>query len=120
MNKLINQHKKVHFGSIRAFREIWKSTVIFSGQNDTGHYFSEKWISKAYEDFEIIFRIPVILSANNHFRRPKFNSNFHLVSLFNYYLYLFIFIKFNYLYYYYYDILLLLLLLLFCFDFIYF
>ena len=50
---MLNQHKKVHFGSIRAFREIWKSTVIFSGQNDTGHYFSEKWISKPYEDFEI-------------------------------------------------------------------
>jgi hypothetical protein len=33
--------QKVHFRSIRAFREFWKSTVTFSGQNDTGHYFSE-------------------------------------------------------------------------------
>jgi hypothetical protein len=37
--KMINQHKKVHFESIRAFREFWKSTVTFSGQDNTGYLF---------------------------------------------------------------------------------
>jgi hypothetical protein len=38
MKKMLNQHIKVYFGSIRVFREFWKSTVTFSCQNDTGHY----------------------------------------------------------------------------------
>ena len=97
---MINQHKKVQFGSIRAFRVFRKSTV-------TPVIISKVYYRIVYEDFEIIFRIPIILSANHHNSEAqpplavaKLNSNFHLFFLFNYYLYLFIFIKFNYFYYY--------------------
>ena len=47
----------MHFGSFRAFRDFWKSTVTFNRKNDTGHYL-ESGIQTPYEDFEKRFRIP--------------------------------------------------------------
>jgi hypothetical protein len=55
---------------LHAVREFWKSTVTFSGQNDTGHYLGSG-IQNLYEDFEIIFRIPEFIPANIHSRWPK-------------------------------------------------
>jgi hypothetical protein len=50
--------QKVYFGSSCTFREFWKSTVIFSGQNDIGHYL-ESGLRTLYEDFEKRFLIPI-------------------------------------------------------------
>jgi hypothetical protein len=51
-----NLHKKVHFGSFRAFREFWKSTVTFSGQDNTGYLFEVDF--KTVRRFRKPFRIP--------------------------------------------------------------
>jgi hypothetical protein len=56
---MINLHKKVYFGSFCAFRELWKSTVIFIVEMTP--VIISKWISKLYEDFEKRFRIPTNL-----------------------------------------------------------
>ena len=60
--KMINQHKNVYFGSIRAFRESWESTVTFSDQNDTGRYFSKV-------DFQTVRRFRNNISNPDNFVR---------------------------------------------------
>jgi hypothetical protein len=52
--------QKVHFGRFCAFREFGKSTVTFSHQNDTGHYFSEV-------DFKTVRRIRNNISNTDNF-----------------------------------------------------
>jgi hypothetical protein len=66
---------------------IWKFlriSRISEVNRDTSHYLGSG-IRNLYEDFEIIFRIPIVLSANHHFgkqiiaRGGKNNFNFHFI-----------------------------------------
>jgi hypothetical protein len=65
------------------FREFWKSTVTFNGQNDTGHYL-ESGLQNIVRRFRKPFRIPINfigeqpqMTAQPLLAVAKLNSNFH-------------------------------------------
>ena len=97
--------KSAHKGAIWKYLRSSRISVI----KITPVIISRKWISKLYEDFEILFRIPIILSANHHnleaqppLAVTKIISHFHLFSFFLIivYNYFYLFSLINYLYYY--------------------
>ena len=87
MNKMINQHIKVHFGRFARISRILKVNRNFRMSKMTPVIISKVDYITVYEEFEIVFESRQILPANhhnwrhNHHTRCQNQIHFHLFSL---------------------------------------